>query len=311
MKILVTGGAGFIGSHVVDEYINIGHQVVVVDNLSTGHKYNLNPKAKFYKMDICSSKLNDIFKKEKPEIVNHHAAQISVPISVKDPLFDAKTNIMGLINVLEACRKNQVKKIIYISSGGAIYGEAEEYPTTENYNPKPLSIYAINKMVGENYLHFYYYQYRLNYTILRYANVYGPRQISTGEAGVVSIFIKKLLNGERPIINTYPDNLNGMIRDYVYVKDVVKANLMVLNNGENEIFNIGTCIETNTLTIFNEIKNQLNIDIQPLFGPARPGDLHRSLISFQKIQQKLGWKPIYNLRMGIAETIKYFIKNKD
>ena len=198
MKILVTGGAGFIGSNVADAYIQAGHEVVIVDNLVTGNRRNINPKAIFYEMDICDESLSEVFAKEKPDMVNHHSAQISVPLSIENPLLDVINNVYGWVNVLQNCVRTGVKKVIYISSGGAIYGEAEEYPTSEKYNPKPLSIYAINKRVGEDYLYFYRHQYGLNYTVLRYANVYGPRQISQGEAGVVSLFTEKLLKGEIP-----------------------------------------------------------------------------------------------------------------
>jgi len=308
MKILISGGAGFIASHVADAYIDAGHEVVIVDNLSTGYKHNLNPRAKFYEADICSLELDKIFEEEKPEIVNHHAAQISVPGSIQDPLNDAEINVKGLIRILENCVKNKVKKIIYISSGGAIYGEAEEYPTTEKYSPRPLSVYAINKMVGESYLYFYQHQYGLNYTVLRYANVFGPRQVSHGEAGVVSLFIEKLLNNEIPSVYVYPDEPEGMIRDYVFVKDVVKANLLVLEKGENDAFNIGTCVETRTLQLFNEIVTQLGLRVAPVFGEARQGDLHRSLISFRKAQRVLGWEPSFSLSEGIMQTIEYFKK---
>jgi len=239
LKILVTGGAGFIGSHVVDGYIKAGHDVVVVDNLFTGKRENINPEAKFYEIDIRSKGLEKIFEREKPLIVNHHAAQISVPVSVENPIFDAEVNIIGLINILQACVKYGVKKIIFASSGGAIYGEAQEYPTSEKYPPLPLSPYAITKLTSEYYLEFYRHQYRLNYTILRYANIYGPRQIPKGEAGVVAIFIENLLSGRPSVIYHFPDEPDGMARDYCYVEDVVKANILVLKNGSNEIFNIG------------------------------------------------------------------------
>ena len=229
MKILITGAAGFIASHVADAFIEAGHEVVIVDNFRTGYPKNLNPKARFYELDICDPRLEDVFAREKPDLVDHHAAQISVPLSVEDPLTDAEINVKGLINILENCVKYQVKKVIYISSGGAMYGEATEYPTSETYNPKPLSVYAINKMVGEDYLYFYRHTYGLDYTVLRYANVFGPRQVSHGEAGVVSIFVEKLLAGETPTLNAYPEEPNGMIRDYVFVKDVVRANLAALD----------------------------------------------------------------------------------
>ena len=306
MKILITGAAGFIASHVADAFVEAGHDVVIVDNFRTGYPKNLNPKARFYELDICDPRLEYIFAKEKPDVVDHHAAQISVPLSVEDPLTDAEINVKGLINILENCVKHQVKKVIYISSGGAMYGEATEYPTSETYNPKPLSVYAINKMVGENYLYFYQQTYGLDYTVLRYANVFGPRQVSHGEAGVVSIFVEKLLAEETPTLNVYPEEPDGMIRDYVYVKDVVAANLAALNKGSGEAFNIGTCIETSTRALFNEICRQMRLQIEPKKGAARKGDLHRSLLKIDKAKEELGWEPRYTLAEGISEVIYYF-----
>lgn len=306
MKILITGAAGFIASHVADAFVEAGHDVVIVDNFRTGYPKNLNPKARFYELDICDPRLEYIFAKEKPDVVDHHAAKISVPLSVEDPLTDAEINVKGLINILENCVKHQVKKVIYISSGGAMYGEATEYPTSETYNPKPLSVYAINKMVGENYLYFYQKTYGLDYTVLRYANVFGPRQVSHGEAGVVSIFVEKLLAEETPTLNVYPEEPDGMIRDYVYVKDVVAANLAALNKGSGEAFNIGTCIETSTRALFNEICRQMRLQIEPKKGAARKGDLRRSLLKIDKAKEELGWEPRYTLAEGISEVIYYF-----
>lgn len=306
MKILITGGAGFIASHVTDAYLDAGYEVVIVDNLSTGNLDNVNPRAKFYQLDICDPALGDVFAAEKPDIVNHHAAQISVPRSIADPLLDAEVNIKGLINILQNCVKYHVKKVIFISSGGAIYGEAEEYPTTENYPPKPLSVYAINKMAGESYLYFYQHQYGLNYTVLRYANVYGPRQVSHGEAGVVSLFIQTLLSGYTPSIYSYPEEPEGMIRDYVYVLDVVRANLLALDYAKNDVFNIGTCVETTTSLLYKTILWQLGLKLKPQSGRARQGDLHRSMLDYSKAFRELGWSPIYTLEQGVQETIAYF-----
>lgn len=306
MKILVTGGAGFIGSNVADAYLQAGHEVVIVDNLVTGNRRNINPKAIFYEMDICDESLSEVFAKEKPDMVNHHSAQISVPLSIENPLLDVINNVYSWVNVLQNCVRTGVKKVIYISSGGAIYGEAEEYPTSEKYNPKPLSIYAINKRVGEDYLYFYRHQYGLNYTVLRYANVYGPRQISQGEAGVVSLFTEKLLKGEIPTVYRYDNEPDGMIRDYVYVGDVVQANLLALERGEGEVFNIGTSIPTTTKDLYYAIAKQLGINREPYYGPARKGDLHRSLLSCEKAKKVLGWKPETGLSEGISQVIKYF-----
>lgn len=317
MKILVTGGAGFIGSHVVDGYIEKGHDVVIVDNLSSGKWENINKKAKFYLLDIRNiNELCRIFEKERFDIVNHHAAQISVPYSVKNPKEDADINVCGFINILELSVKFNVKKVIFISSGGAIYGEADEYPTTEKYEPKPLSPYAITKLVSEKYLYYYNHQYGLDYTVLRYANVYGPRQIPHGEAGVVSIFMTKLLNGEKCTIYAYSDEPEGMKRDYVYVKDVVNANIAVLNGGSKEAFNIGTGIATSTenlyFRIFESMKKIAKISDKlkkPLKEKERPGDIRRSCLNIEKAKKSLKWKPTYTLEDGIKETAMWHVKN--
>ncbi|OQX71697.1 MAG: UDP-glucose 4-epimerase [Candidatus Cloacimonas sp. 4484_275] len=306
MKILVTGGAGFIGSNVADRFIELGHEVVIVDNLSSGYRKNVNPKAKFYEIDIRSTELEKVFEKEKPDIVDHHAAQISVPVSVKEPLLDAEINVLGFINILQNCVKYKVKKVIFISSGGAIYGEATEYPTTENYIPQPLSPYAINKYVSENYLYYYRHQFGLNYTVLRYANVFGPRQVPHGEAGVVSIFITNLRDGKRSFLYAFPEKPEGMIRDYVFVKDVVEANVLVLEKGNLEAFNIGTNKETTTSELYDEISRQMGKNIEPIKADAREGDLRRSCLNFEKAKRILGWQPKFSLAEGIAETINYF-----
>lgn len=311
MKILITGGAGFIGSHVADACLEAGHQVVVVDDLSSGDRANLDPLVKFYQLDIRDPALAEVFAAERPDVVNHHAAQVSVPRSITEPQLDAEINLLGLINVLENCVKHHIRKVVFISSGGAIYGEAEEYPTTENYLPQPLSVYAINKLAGENYLRFYRHQYGLEYTILRYANVFGPRQAAQGEAGVVSIFVEKLLADSAPTLYAYPEAPEGMIRDYVYVKDVVRANLAALERGANDAFNIGTCVETTTSQLYKTILWQLGKEIQPQSGPARKGDLRRSMLDSSKAFKELGWSPIYALEDGIKETVAWFRKRKE
>lgn len=308
MKILVTGGAGFIASHIVDKYIELGHEVVVIDNLSSGNYSNINSKAKFYLMDVCSPEISKVFEIEKPEILNHHAAQISVPESVKDPLLDAEINSKGFLNLLENCVKFAVKKVIFISSGGAVYGEAEEYPTTEEYLPKPVSPYAIHKFVSEKYLYFYKHQYNLNYTVLRYANVFGPRQEPHGEAGVVSIFIEKLLQNETPHLYAYPEEPDGMIRDYVFVKDVVNANVIALSNGEGDAFNIGTGCETTTGFLLSSICEILDKQITPIPGEARPGDIRKSCLVAKKANDVLNWKPQFSLESGLRETCDFFLE---
>jgi len=306
MKILVTGGAGFIGSHVVDAYLKAGHDVCVVDDLSTGKLANLNPQAKFYHLDICASGLQRVFDIEKPELVNHHAAQASVPLSIADPAFDTRTNVLGFINVLQNCVHNQVHKVIFVSSGGAVYGEPETLPISENTNPKPLSIYAINKLSGEHLLHFYQHQFGLDFTILRYANVYGPRQVSQGEAGVVSFFIQQLLKNIQPCVFSYPDEPEGMLRDYIYVQDVVQANLAAIHRASGETVNIGTGIGTTTLGLLNEIEKQMHTGIEPIFGAPRLGDIKRSVLDVAKAQQLLNWRAEYRLAEGLLHTIEHF-----
>lgn len=313
MKILVTGGAGFIGSNVVDAYIKAGHDVVVMDNLFSGKWKNINPKAKFYLMDIRSAEVYKVFEKEKFDIVNHHAAQMSVPASVEDPLFDADVNVKGFVNLLEAARENDVKKVVFISSGGAIYGEAEEFPTSEKSPALPLSPYAITKSVSEQYLAFYKHHYNLNYTILRYANVYGPRQIPHGEAGVVAVFMDRLLAGKPCTVYHYGDEPRGMTRDYCYVGDIVQANLLALEKGDGQAYNIGTEQETHTADLFNAVfdsmkavKSDISADLKNYkTGSARPGDLTKSCLLCGKAEKELGFQVNYSLSEGLAETVAW------
>ncbi|MBI1911069.1 MAG: NAD-dependent epimerase/dehydratase family protein [Deltaproteobacteria bacterium] len=311
MKILVTGGAGFIGSNVVDAYVAAGHEVIVVDNLSSGKLSNINPKTRFYLLDIRSNELKKVFEFEKPDIVNYHAAQISVTASVKDPLFDADVNIKGFLNLLESARLNKTKKLILISSGGAIYGEAEEYPTTEACRPKPLSPYAISKLVTEQYLSFYNHCYGLDYTVLRYSNVFGPRQIPNGEAGVVAIFMERLLNNNPCTLYHFNDETRGMVRDYCFVGDVVRANLLALDKGSMEAFNIGTGVETFTEDLFAIVyesakKNMPGISYALERKAAKMGELKRSCLNIEKAKSGLGWQPQICLSEGIEITMKWW-----
>lgn len=316
MKILVTGGAGFIGSNVVDGYINEGHEVVVMDNLFSGKRENVNPKAKFYHLDIRASEVGDVIKEERPDIINHHAAQISVPDSVKDPLFDADVNIKGLLNLLENAVRYGVKKIIFISSGGAIYGEADEYPTSEAYQPRPLSPYAITKYTSEYYLEYYKHQCGLEYTTLRYANIYGPRQIPHGEAGVVAIFMDNILKSKRSVLYHYPEDEEGMIRDYCFVGDVVKANIRALRGGNGDFFNIGTGTGTKTLhlyrmilDIYREMGHRVASSLdEPVRESARPGDLRKSCLVVEKARRGLGWIPETDLRAGLKKTWQWRLR---
>ena len=313
MKIMVTGGAGFIGSNVVDGFIDAGHQVVVVDNLYTGKRSNVNPQAQFYEMDIRSPQVAALIERERPDVLNHHAAQMSVPDSVADPLFDADVNIKGLLNLLEAARKHGVAKVVFISSGGAIYGEASEYPTSEAYQPRPLSPYAVSKFSSEHYLEYYRHQYGLDYTTLRYANVYGPRQVPHGEAGVVAIFMNNLVQGKRSTLNHFAEDEAGMVRDYCYVKDVVRANLAALEKGSGDFYNIGTSVGTRTLDLYRviyQIFQERSPDmLEALAVPdrqlARPGDLTKSCLVIEKACRVLGWVPKTDLQEGIRETVTW------
>lgn len=315
MKILLTGGAGFIGSHVVDSYIAEGHEVVVVDNLFTGKRQNINPLARFYLMDIRSELMSDIFEFERPEIVNLHAAQPSVPASVENPLFDANVNILGLLNLLEYSVKYDTKKIIFISSGGAIYGEAETVPMPEEHPTQPASPYAISKLVSEYYLNHYRNYYGLDFTILRYANIYGPRQVPHGEAGVVAIFMDKLLRGEVPTIFHYKGEPEGMIRDYCYVEDVARANLLALDRGSGETYNMGTGIGTATTDLYHNILSLMrdhgyakkSIYDKPHKGQARPGDIRRSCLDIRKAEKQFGWSPEYDLKAGLKKTMNWLL----
>ncbi|MGQ9799644.1 MAG: NAD-dependent epimerase/dehydratase family protein [Ignavibacterium sp.] len=306
MKILVTGGAGFIASHITDAFVNEGHQVVVLDDLSSGFEKNINPKAKFVKGNICDKELVEkLFGEENFDLVNHHAAQMDVRRSVKDPAFDANTNIIGTINLLQNSIKYKVKKFMFASTGGAVYGEQSYFPADENHPTQPRSPYGISKLAVEKYLFFYNAEYGMNYTILRYANIYGPRQNPFGEAGVVAIFSTKLLKGEQPIIN----GSGEQTRDYVYVGDVVKANLLTLNDTANDIYNVGTGIETSVNQLFHKLNSIIKANKEEKHGPAAPGEQMRSVITSEKLFKKFGWKPSTILEDGLKLTVDFFKNN--
>jgi UDP-glucose 4-epimerase len=302
MKILVTGGAGFIASQIVDAYVHEGHNVFILDNLSTGFERNINPKAYFIKADITDSKILDLFIKEKFEIVNHHAAQIDVRKSVNDPIFDANTNILGTINLLQCCIKTGVKKFMFASTGGAVYGEQEYFPADEKHPTNPVSPYGITKLTIEKYLYFYKNEYGLNYTILRYANVYGPRQNPFGEAGVVAIFVNKLLKNENPLIN----GDGNQTRDYVFVEDVVKANVITLNSQSADIYNVGTTVETSVNDLFSKLNSIAGNKAIEKHGPAPKGEQARSVITSEKLFQKFNWKPSVKIDEGLRKTFDSF-----
>ncbi|MCU0640554.1 MAG: SDR family oxidoreductase [Candidatus Margulisbacteria bacterium] len=303
MRILVTGGAGFIGSNVVDAYIAAGHEVAVLDNLSTGKKENLNPRAKFFPADLTAPETTQIIADFAPEVINHHAAQIDVRKSVSDPVFNAKVNELGTLNLLQAAVKTGVKKIVFASTGGAIYGEVgKKGGADENHPQEPISPYAITKRSVELYLHAYWKLYGLPFTVLRYGNVFGPRQDPLGEAGVIAIFCGKLLKGETPTI--YGDG--EQLRDYVYVGDVAAANLLALEKGTGEIFNVGTGKGTSVNQLFAVLKELLKYSGQALYAPPRAGELLRSVLSARKIKRELGWRPRFSVKNGLRETLKWY-----
>ena len=306
MNVLVTGGAGFIGSHLVDALVEKGYGVIVVDNLSSGKVSNLNSYALFYEQSVEDEEMMErIFSLHKPEYVFHFAAQASVAVSVREPSRDAKVNILGSLVLLEKSVKYGVKKFIFSSTGGAIYGEeVKVFPTPETEIPKPVSPYGIAKLCVEKYLEFFAREYGLKYTSLRYSNVYGPRQDPYGEAGVVAIFVERMLKDEPVLI--YGDG--EYVRDYVYVKDVVEANLLAMERGDNEVFNIGTGRGTTVNELFRMLKELTGYRRDPVYAPPRKGDVRKSVLDCRKAKEILGWEPKVSLEEGLAMTVEYFRK---
>lgn len=302
MRIMVTGGAGFIGSHVAQAYLDAGHEVLVLDNLSSGKKENVPENARFVFGDIGSGTAVEAIRTFRPEIVNHHAAQINVRKSVGDPLYDAKENILGSLTLLEAAREHGVRKFLFASSGGAGYGEQERFPADETHPLRPVSPYGVAKVAVELYLHYYRVQFGLEYTAVRYSNVYGPRQDPHGEAGVVAIFCERLLKGQTAVVN----GDGGQTRDYVYVGDVVRANLAALDRGDGLSVNIGTGVETDVNTIFRKLRDLAGSRQAEIHGPAMPGEQRRSVIENRMAFDELGWYPEVSLDEGLALTLAYF-----
>jgi|UniRef100_A0A7V3RGE3 UDP-glucose 4-epimerase len=305
MNILVTGGAGFIGSHIVDAYINQGHNVVIVDDLSTGDIKNINPKATFIKQNIINPEIEELFRIFKFDVVNHHAAQINVRRSLEDPIFDAQVNIIGSLNLLNLTAKYKVKKFIFASSGGAIYGEPTKFPITEDFIPNPLSPYGVAKLTVEHYIRVFSQLYNFDYVILRYSNVYGPRQIPKSEAGVISIFINQILEDKECFVN----GDGNQIRDYVFVGDVVRANLLALSSDSN-FFNIGTGIETSVNDLLEILGQILDKEIKHQHRPPIPGEVFKNVLDFSKARRILNWTPEVDLKRGIEITYKYFSNEK-
>lgn len=305
MKILVTGGAGFIGSHLADKLIKKGNEVFIIDNLSTGSEKNINKNAKFYKADIVEKeKIEKIILDEKPDVIFHLAAQINVRKSTEDPVFDLNVNVIGTINLIDSFLKTgkQDKKFIFASTGGAIYGECNIIPTPETVEPFPLSPYGISKLTVEKFLNYYKEFKGLRYVSLRLGNVYGPRQNPYAEAGVVAIFTNKMLKGEKPVI--FGDG--NQTRDFIYVDDVVNAFILTMEKDADGIYNVGTEKETSVNEIFELIKKYTGSDVEKIYGEEKEGDIRRSCLSTEKIKRELGWKPEYGIENGLKKTVEWF-----
>jgi len=302
MNILVTGGAGFIGSHVTDRFVALGHEVAVLDNLSTGRREFVNPKARLLVTDLTDAAgLERAVGEFRPEVVDHHAAQIDVRHSVTDPIHDARTNILGGIELLQACRRHGVRKVVYASTGGALYGEGRVLPATEDHPVNPEAPYGASKHTLEHYLYIWRLLHGLDYTVLRYPNVYGPRQNPHGEAGVNAIFIGLMLRGERPRIF----GSGEQVRDYLYVEDVVEANVRALDRGGGEIVNLGTGIGTSVNDIFRELKAILGFAGEPLYEAARPGEVQKIYLDAARAERVLGWVPTTRFRAGLEKTVAW------
>jgi UDP-glucose 4-epimerase len=303
--VLATGGAGFIGSHLADALLKRGDEVIVIDDLSTGSSQNLNPDAEFHQLDIRSRQAAELVRRRRPDAIVHHAAQMSVSRSVREPAFDADVNLMGSINLLEAARQAEAR-FIFASTGGALYGDADILPTPETYPAWPVSPYGVSKLAFEHYLHCYGVQHGLGYTALRYANVFGPRQNPHGEAGVVAIFCLNLLSAEPPTVN----GDGKQTRDFIHVADVVRANLAALDGDQRGHFNVGTGRPCDINTLFAMIEGRMEVSIGKRHGPARPGDQRTSVLDSSLIAEKLGWRPEMSLEAGVADTVDWFRRSQ-
>jgi UDP-glucose 4-epimerase len=302
VRVLLTGGAGFIGSHVAEALLERGHEVAVLDDLSSGKRENIPEGAVFYEMDIRSG-CPRVFEEFRPEALLHQAAQMDVRRSVREPAFDADINILGTIRFLQNCVEHEVGKVVFASTGGAIYGEQLEFPATEDHPQYPVSPYGVSKLAAERYLHYYRVQYGLHYVALRYSNVYGPRQDPHGEAGVVAIFCGNLAAGRSSTIN----GTGEKTRDYVYVEDVARANVLALENeAPSGAYNVGTGVETSVNGLYELLLGISGKDLPPEHGPAKPGEQARSSVDPTKAARLLGWRPEVNLKTGLEETFRFF-----
>ncbi len=302
MRILVTGGAGFIASHVSDRLLSLGQRVTIVDDLSTGKRENLPGAATFYELDIRDKALDEVFEAEKPEVVIHHAAHANVTESVHDPGHDASVNIAGSLNLLECCVRHGIERVVYASTGGALYGEACYIPADESHPIDPVSPYGVSKHTVEQYLYAFRKSHGLEYTVLRYPNVYGPRQDPHGEAGVVAIFSLQLLTGRRPTI--FGDG--SKTRDYCFVDDIVDANVMALSRPDGGVYNLGRGIEVTDLEVFESVQEAVGSDIEPVFADVRPGEVEHIALDASKAERELGWRWKVDLIGGIAQAVDFY-----
>ena len=308
MRVLVTGGAGFIGSHIADAYLAAGHTVGVVDNLSTGSAESLDPRIRLWQTDIRDAAIESILAEFRPDIVSHHAAQISVSVSARDPRGDAEINILGALNLLDAAVRHRVQRVIFASTGGAMYGEQEALPTGESVFPEPVSPYGVAKHSVERYLHAFQHMHGLRSVVLRYANVYGPRQNPHGEAGVVAIFCRGLLDGKT--LTVYGDG--GQTRDYVFVGDVVRANLLATTaplDGKvpmMPIMNVGTGVETSVNDLVRLLGEAAGSPLRVEHAPPRSGEQRRSALDAALAARVLGWRPMTDVRAGLEQTLAWF-----
>ncbi len=299
MNVLVTGGAGFIGSHLVEKAIALGHKVSVIDDESTGRRSNVHPDAAYYRMDICDDGIDQIFATEKPEVVVHLAAQSVVPVSVRDPQLDARTNVVGMLHVLEAARRYGVRKVIY-SSTAAVYGEPTRFPIREEEAGHLLSPYAVSKYAGEGYLAAYQHLYGLAFTVFRFANVYGPRQLPKSDGGVIAIFTDLIRQGK-------PLTINGdgeQTRDFIYVEDVVDAMIAAFAKADNQVLNLSTGQPTSLNQLIGVLESLAGTRVERTYGPPRPGDIRHSYLCNAAMKQALDWEPSVPLAEGLRRTLQ-------
>jgi UDP-glucose 4-epimerase len=307
MKVLVTGGAGFIASHVSDRFLELGHTVSIVDNLATGKRRNVPAAAAFHQIDIRNPSLDDVFAKEKPEVVCHHAAQTDVRKSVTDPIYDTEVNLLGTLNILECCRRHGVRKVIYAGSGGAMYGEAVYMPADEAHPVNPVSPYGVSKHTVEHYLYTYLVNHGLDFTVLRYPNVYGPRQDPHGEAGVVAIFAMQMLQGRTPTI--FGDGTKT--RDYCFVGDIVRGNELALERGDGAVYNLGRGIEVSDFEVFTTVRDAVGAAMEPLYAPERPGEVEHIALDASRARREMGWEWQVDLAQGVARSVEFYRRESE